>query len=312
MTKQSWLLLLTATSILVSCEKKLPDTSPASEKISGNSNKILICHGQLQGNPHTISINVNAWPAHLAHGDVRLDDQDDDGFVPVNACGYGNMGDCDDNNAAINPAATEICGNQVDENCDGLLDNNCTVTICNQTWMLKNLDVSTYRNGDPIPQVTNDAQWASLTTGAWCWYNNDSATYAALYGKLYNWYAVNDPRGLAPSGWHIPTREEWTELADCLGGSGVAGGAMKEAGYAHWFYPNTGATNSSGFTGLPAGFRYSTDGKFGGLGTETYWWSTTPCCPDNTWICYLSFYVPNHVITNSPHRNGISVRCIKN
>jgi len=84
------------------------------------------------------------------------------------------------------------------------------VWICCNPWMTKNLEVSTYRNGDPIPKVTNGAAWASLTTGAYCYYNNDSTTYAATYGKLYNWYAVNDPRGLAPEGWHIPTDFEWT------------------------------------------------------------------------------------------------------
>src|ERR1035437_4904310 len=128
-----------------------------------------------------------------------------------------------------------------------------SVTICTQSWMLKNLDVSTYRNGDLIPEVTDGSAWSALTAGAWCWYNNDSATNASTYGKLYNWYAVNDPRGLAPTGWHVPSDAEWTTLSTCLGGNAVAGGAMKETGTTHWTSPNTGATNSSGFTGLPGG-----------------------------------------------------------
>jgi hypothetical protein len=90
-----------------------------------------------------------------------------------------------------------------------------TTTICDQTWMVKNLDVDHYRNGDPIPQVTDPAAWAALTTGAWCYYYNDPAI-GAIYGKLYNWYAVNDPRGLAPVGWHIPTEPEWITLVNCL------------------------------------------------------------------------------------------------
>src|ERR1035437_2945754 len=99
-----------------------------------------------------------------------------------------------------------------------------SVTICTQVWMLNNLEVTTYRNGDPIPQVTDPAAWGLLSTGAWCWYNNDSATNASTYGKLYNWYAVNDPRGLAPTGWHVPSDAEWTTLSTCLGGAFVAGG----------------------------------------------------------------------------------------
>src|SRR5665647_2153473 len=129
-----------------------------------------------------------------------------------------------------------------------------SVTICTQVWMLKNLDVSTYRNGDLIPEVTDQTAWATLTTGAWCYNNNDPAV-GVIYGKLYNWYAVNDPRGLAPTGWHVPSDAEWTTLSTCLGGDAVAGGAKKETGTTHWTSPNTGATNSSGFTALPGGLR---------------------------------------------------------
>ena len=99
------------------------------------------------------------------------------------------------------------------------------VVIGAQKWKSKNLDVAFYRNGDAIPQVTDDAEWAALTTGAWCYYNNDS-TLGKTYGKLYNWYAVNDPRGLAPRGWHIPSDAEWTTLETTLGGSSAAGWKM--------------------------------------------------------------------------------------
>ena len=141
------------------------------------------------------------------------------------------------------------------------------VTICNQVWATRNLDVTTYRNGDPIPQVTDIGQWGTLTTGAWCYYNNDPAN-GATYGKLYNWYAVNDPRGLAPAGWHVPSDSEWTTLTDCLGGVSIAGGEMKatgamETGTGLWFAPNVGANNSSGFTGLPGGGRGMTGGAPG-------------------------------------------------
>ncbi|MBL0358943.1 MAG: proprotein convertase P-domain-containing protein [Chitinophagaceae bacterium] len=139
-----------------------------------------------------------------------------------------------------------------------------TVTIGDQVWMAKNLEVTNYRNGDPIPQVTDPTQWASLTSGAWCWYNNDSVL-GAIYGKIYNFYAVTDPRGLAPAGWHIPTMQEWYNPEYYLGGDGVTGGKLKSVNY--WNSPNGGGTNSSGFTALPGGYRFD-NGGFGGMGQK--------------------------------------------
>jgi uncharacterized protein (TIGR02145 family) len=134
-----------------------------------------------------------------------------------------------------------------------------SVTICDQIWMTKNLEVTSYRNGDPIPQVQDATQWSALTTGAWCYYENITDN-GILYGKLYNWYAVNDPRGLAPAGWHVPSQNEMYNLTRCLGGETVAGGKMKSVTNLnptalYWQAPNSGATNSSGFLGLPGGLR---------------------------------------------------------
>jgi uncharacterized protein (TIGR02145 family) len=184
------------------------------------------------------------------------------------------------------------------------------VWICCNPWMTKNLDVSTYRNGDPIPKVTDNAAWAALTTGAYCYYNNDSTTYAATYGKLYNWYAVNDSRGLAPEGWHIPTDFEWTTLSTCLGGDAVAGGPMKEIGTTHWITPNTGATNLSGFTGLPGGFR-NDNGTFNGVGYDGYWWSSTETNADFAWYRDLGYYDGDLGSFNGSERFGFSVRCLR-
>ncbi len=184
-----------------------------------------------------------------------------------------------------------------------------TVTVCNQVWMEKNLDVTTYRNGDPIPKVTDATSWAALTTGAYCYYNNDSATYASIYGKLYNWYAVNDPRGLAPVGWHVPTNVEWAILETCLDGSTLAGSKLKETGFTHWVSPNSGATNTNGFSGLPGGTRDNT-GSFGGIGNNGYWWSSTPATT-GAWQHGL-IYNSGSISTNDNNREyGLSVRCIR-
>ncbi len=194
--------------------------------------------------------------------------------------------------------------------------------LCNQVWMGKNLNVLTYRNGDAIPQVTDATEWLNLTTGAWCWYNNDS-TNDPIYGKLYNWYAVNDPRGLAPMGWHIPAESEWGELIDCNGGQAFAGGALKETGLSHWLTPNMGATNNSGFGAVPAGIRHNNcmqdPGNFYGIGT--YAWfvgvgqDSTGVAPGfhsminsaNETCVPMCFGIHNCL----EKRTGVSVRCIK-
>lgn len=152
------------------------------------------------------------------------------------------------------------------------------VIIGSQKWAQRNLNVSRYRNGDVIPQVTNAGQWVNLTTGAWCWYNNDSATYASVYGRLYNWYAINDPRGLAPAGTHIPSAAEFSTLITTAG----SGGALKATGTTFWNSPNTGATNSTGFTGLPGGIRTNVDGggSFHGVGTDGWWVMASGANPD--------------------------------
>ena len=191
--------------------------------------------------------------------------------------------------------------------------------IGTQVWATKNLDVATYRDGTPIPEITTNAAWAALTTGAWCWYDNDSATYAATYGRLYNWYAVagiwNEAsnvdvaqrKQLAPAGYHIPTDVEWTALADALGGYYSAGGALKETGTTHWASPNFGATNSSGFTGLPGGTRYST-GSFSGdpfIGS-VYWSSVQGSTRD---LHSGDGYFGSNL--NIDSKFGFSVRCLR-
>jgi uncharacterized protein (TIGR02145 family) len=185
-----------------------------------------------------------------------------------------------------------------------------TIVIGTQQWMNENLDVVTYRNGDVIPQVTDATAWAALTTGAWCYYNNDVAN-GTFSGKLYNWYAVNDSRGLAPQGWHVPTDAEWTTLTNKLGGDSAAGGKMKSVGTTGWTTPNTSATNESGFTGLPGGFRISI-GLFGDIGYRGFWWSSSE--NDTTsyaWNRGLYYDGGNASGRYDDKRYGFSVRCLR-
>jgi len=185
-----------------------------------------------------------------------------------------------------------------------------TIQIGTQVWMAENLRTTKYCNGDPIPNVTDSLQWVNLATGAWA-HNNNYSQYENLYGKLYNWYAVDDSRNICPCNWHVPTDAEWTTLIDYLGGEGVAGGKMKSTGTQYWLSPNTDATNESGFSGLPGGYRKSS-GAFYDVGRWGYWWSSTEFGSGFAW--------PRHL----PHGNGLvyryaiytksygfSVRCIK-
>ena len=189
-----------------------------------------------------------------------------------------------------------------------------------QVWMVENLKVTHYRNGDSIPNVTDNAAWWALTTGAYCEYNNNISS-VATYGRLYNWYAVSDSRNIAPTGWHVPTDAEWKQLemtlgmsqaqADSIGWSGTTeGGKLKEAGTTHWLTPNTGATNESGFSALPGGYRYYNYGTYMDTGNYAYFWSSTEYS-NYAWYRTLLYY------SSALHRNlnykedGFSVRCVK-
>ena len=185
-----------------------------------------------------------------------------------------------------------------------------TIKIGDQVWMAENLRTTHYRNGDAIPNVTEDTIWGSLKTGAYCNYNNtEDLDTIATYGRLYNWYAVNDSRGLAPKGWHVPTITDWDRLIDYLGGDTIAGNKLKEAGDFHWVSPNE-SNNSSGFTALPAGGRYlfkSTND----MGFYTEYWAMPQYNTNSAPFLYL-FSWNSFVYRGVNHKvNGYSVRCIK-
>jgi uncharacterized protein (TIGR02145 family) len=182
-----------------------------------------------------------------------------------------------------------------------------------EIWAKRNLDVSRYRNGDIIPEVQDSKEWASIRTGAWCYYNNETEN-GKIYGKLYNWYAVNDPRGLAPEGYHIPSNLEWRLLINHLGGEQVAGHKMKEEGTEHWKIINH-ATNISSFTALPGGFRHY-DGRFVNIGGIGNWWSSSQGDYDGwdyyAWVFSLSYFNGSASRDLKYKEDGISVRCFKN
>ena len=188
-----------------------------------------------------------------------------------------------------------------------------SVKIGEQVWSVENLNTDRFANGDLIPEAKSDEEWKSVGEKgqpAWCYYNNDIDN-GSVYGKLYNWYAVADPRGLCPTGWHVPSDGEWTTLENVLGGSDIAGGKMKETGSTHWESPNTNATNSSGFKGLPGGCR-NFDGWCNSIGATGSWWSATQGSAKSSYQRLL--YYPSSDLFSYPQfpkTYGFSVRCIK-
>ncbi len=186
-----------------------------------------------------------------------------------------------------------------------------TVKIGKQAWCVKNLDVTHFRNGMPIKEVKTDEEWISAAQNkqpAWCYYNNDPAN-GTKYGKLYNWYAVNDRKGLAPKGFHVPTDEEWSTLISFLGGDNVAAEKMKIVPLSK----TKGTTKSpSGFNALFSGMRNS-NGKFYELGTNAYWWGSTEVQGTSTrvWVRYINNRESKVDRTSLIKEYGYSVRCIK-
>jgi uncharacterized protein (TIGR02145 family) len=164
--------------------------------------------------------------------------------------------------SVTNPTVNDIDGNVYH-----------TVTIGPQVWMVENLKTTKFKDGIAIPNVTGNTAWADLNTPGYCWYNNDIATYKNPYGALYNYYTIETAK-LCPTGWHVPTNDDWSTLTTFLGGNTAALDKIKEIGTIHWL-TNLGATNSSGFTSVPSGYRTGMGGIFTRLGSETNWWSST-------------------------------------
>lgn len=189
------------------------------------------------------------------------------------------------------------------------------VTIGTQVWMAENLKTTKYSNGDEIPDEIEGTEWLNLKTGAYCWYNNSENTYKNTFGALYNWYAVHDSRNLCPTGWHIPSENEWAILTTYLGGESVAGGKLKETGTNHWQSPNTGATNETGFSALAGGYRYyemmGGIELFYGFGSYGCWWAITDYSSEFAWYQTLSYNSNDAFQSNDWKSNGFSVRCLR-
>ena len=185
-----------------------------------------------------------------------------------------------------------------------------TIKINNLIWMAENLKVTRYKNGDLIAHIPDASSWVTTNQGAWCDYDNLSPN-DATYGKMYNFFAVSDSRGLAPKGWHIPTLTEWNNIVNYLGGYYLAGGPMKEMGLLHWLSPNYGATNSSNFTGLPCGVRNYTTGVFSEVGQSGFWWGSTPYNIDNATIIKIDNITTIAGIGYAQMNYGFAIRCVQ-
>ena len=207
---------------------------------------------------------------------------------------------CEKSDNIKEPTITDIEGNVYN-----------TVAIGNQIWMKENLKVTKYRNGDPIPNVI-DEHWNAPNIGAYCNYGNNLSD-SEIYGKLYNWSAVVDSRYLAPEGWHIPTKDDWQELIEYLGGESTAGGKLKETGTIYWNEPNHAATNEYNFSGLPGGYRSFSGTFFGESEIGGFWSSTKSNNPnrEEAWMLKIYYNKSSADFLEYPLNEGFSVRCIK-
>ncbi len=212
------------------------------------------------------------------------------------------------------PTVTDIDGNVYN-----------TVQIGSQCWMKENLKTTTYNNGTPIPNVTDPDEWQDQTTGAYVWYDND-ISWKDSYGALYNWYTTVDANGLCPTGWHVPTHDEWTDLTDYIGGTSSPhgnelkscrqvnsplGGGCNTSEHPRWEEDNYNwGTDNYGFSGFPGGYR-SSFGDFGFIGDDGLWWSSTERLSNYAWYRYLGYYDGYVIVGPNDKQYGFSVRCLR-
>ena len=239
----------------------------------------------------------------------QLGDIDNVTFITLSGPGNHSCGAPEVHNTVLN------YGNLTDQ--EGNLYK--TIVIGTQEWMAENLNTSVYQNGDTIVNVIEGSEWNTLTTGAWCFYNNDSQ-YDCPYGKLYNWHAVNDSRNVCPAGWHVPSDDEWNILVGYIDPaynpsisgeqSPFVGKELKSLGMSYWMGLNIASTNDRGFSALPGAYR-SFSGLFNDIESTGIWWSSTPVDSTDAWYRLLSHTSDGIQRDDGESRNGLAVRCVR-
>lgn len=185
-----------------------------------------------------------------------------------------------------------------------------TVQIGTQTWMAENLRTTKYRDGTSIPNVTDDTEWSNLSTPGYCWYDNDKQAYGNSYGALYNWHAVNTGN-LCPAGWHVPSDAEFVTLTDYLGGELLAGAKLNENDSTYWIGRDSVATNSTGFSARPGGYRNENIGNFALIKTHGFWWSSKNYSTTGGWMRSIEHQKSIFHRAQHSRQRGFSVRCLK-